>query len=362
MIKESSRKVVMIGTSLSAPGGMTSVVRAYRDAGFFDEWNVVYLSAYERPGLLTQLRVMAGATVAFFRLLCGGGVQLLHVHSASRGSFWRKSVFCAMARTFQVPYIFHLHSGEFPVFAREECGPLARRWIRHTLRSAHSVVALTESWRDALTELAPSASVIVLGNPVVLPASLSERRAVPAHILFLGRLREKKGVFDLVRAVPAVLMKHPDARFTLAGDGDLEGVARQVLVLGVTGSVSMPGWVDGEAKEALLSSADVLVLPSYYEGLPVCILEAMAIGIPVVSTAVGGIPDVLDGGTCGTLVPPGDVKALSLALIEALSRSEAAERRRRRALARARDVYAVPVILAQLGDLYRNTIQSVEPA
>jgi glycosyltransferase involved in cell wall biosynthesis len=360
MMQQLSRKVVMVGTSLDSPGGMTSVVRVYRDFGFFDKWNVAYLSAYERPGLGTQLRVMTYAVATFLGLVLAGKVGLLHVHSASRGSFWRKSIFCAIARAFRVPYIFHLHSGEFPVFARDECGPLARRWIRHTLHCASRVVALTSSWRAALEDLAPGAKVVVLGNPVVMQKAMRPRQNKASHVLFLGRLREKKGVFDLVRAIPQVLEMLPDARFTLAGDGDLDGVAKQAAILGVRDAVTLPGWVDGGDKDALPASADVLVLPSYFEGLPICVLEAMAIGVPVVSTAIGGIPEVLEDGACGILVNPGDVDALASSLVYTLSNQEAVGRSCDRAFMRALNVYSAPAILAQLAELYTHATQRIE--
>jgi len=118
-------------------------------------------------------------------MLVTGKVSLLHVHSAVLGSFWRKSIFCAFARAFDVPYIFHIHSGYFPVFVRDDCGPLARWWVRHTLRRACCVIALTSSWRAALEELVPGLRVEVLGNPVVVPDIFSAHREKPMHVLFL---------------------------------------------------------------------------------------------------------------------------------------------------------------------------------
>jgi len=346
----------MVGLSFDTPGGMTAVARIYCDVGFLSEWNVSYLSSYVRPGLTMQLRVMARALLSFFGMLATSKVSLLHVHSAAKGSFWRKSIFCALARVFSVPYIFHIHSGYFPVFVRDDCGPLARWWVRYTLRHARCVIALTSSWRVALEELAPGLRVEVLGNPVIVPDILPVRREKPMHVLFLGYLAETKGVFDLVMAIPRVLESVPEAVFTIAGDGDKDSVTRQVNALGVQNAVTLPGWVDGIAKDDLLASADVLVLPSYFEGLPVCILEAMAIGVPVVSTAVGGIPEVLENGACGTLINPGDVEAMAAAIVTFLLDRETTERVCKRAFERAKEVYSAPVIVGALAEMYRKII------
>lgn len=350
-------RVVMIGTSLDAPGGMTSVVRMYRDMGLFDAWNVRYIASYEKPGKFTQLRVMAGALAAFLWLLVRGKVGLLHVHSASRGSFWRKSVFCALARLFGVPYVFHLHSGEFPVFYDKECGPRAQRWVRRTLEGAQALVALTGQWQTALRRIAPGAAITVLGNPVRVPSALpAAHGATPPHLLFLGRLRDKKGVYDIVRAMPAVLARYPDAVFTLAGDGDLEGTAQLARELNVERALRLPGWVDGEAKDALVAQATMLLLPSYFEGLPVCVLEAMADGIPVVATTVGGIPEALDHGRCGLLHAPGDVEALAHAVLALLDDPARRHALREAAFARAQHAYSAAAVRGGVDALYGEAL------
>ncbi|MES2260815.1 MAG: glycosyltransferase family 4 protein [Pseudomonadota bacterium] len=355
MGKQSDGRVVMIGTSLDAPGGMTAVVRLYRDMGLFDTWKVRYLSSYERPGLV-QLPVMLQATLSLLWLLLRGQVTLLHVHSAARGSFWRKSLFCLMARLFRVPYIFHLHSGEFPLFYSEECGPRAQRWVQRTLRGACAVVALTALWRDALQQIAPGARVEVVGNPVRVPATLPPAPPLRHHLLFLGRLRDKKGIYDLVRAMPAVLAQVPEARFTLAGDGELDDTARLARELGVEHALALPGWVDGAAKDQLMAQADILLLPSYFEGLPICILEAMAQGLAVISTDVGGIPELLDEGRCGVLLAPGDIDGIAAAVLALLRDDAGRARLRGAAFERVQQQYSTQAIAKALAALYASVV------
>lgn len=347
-----NKKIVMVGISLASNGGMVSVAQAYQRGGIFDQWNIKYLVSYKQRDILMQLEVMARALAIFLHMLLKREVGLLHVHSASRGSFWRKSIFCMLSKIFRVPYILHMHSGEFPVFVREECGFLARKWVHYIFQNAHTVIALTSSWRDSIAALIPNAAVVVLGNPVFVPDHIREQRATGFQVLFLGRLNKNKGVFDLIRAIPKVLEQLPQATFILAGDGELDNVAHQAEILGIKHAVILPGWVEGCAKDALLASADLLVLPSYYEGLPVCILEAMAAGVPVLSSAVGGIPDVLEDGACGVLISPGDVDALSTALIDSLLDSEGSERRRKQAYLRVKKYFSISKILENLGYIY----------
>jgi len=340
---------------------MSEVARSIRDHGIFNAWNVRYINTWDGPGHLRQVRVVTRALAQFLWLLISRDVALLHAHSAAHGSFWRKSLFCALARIFQVPYVYQIHSGEFPRFFDEKCGRTAKWWVRHTLNHASCVVVLTESWRNALSAIVPRARIEVIGNPVDIPASTDHSEKHGTRVLFLGRLREKKGVFDLIRAVPLIRARVPNAQFSLAGDGDIDSVRALAESLGVIDAIHLPGWVEGGEKEALLRNADVLVLPSYFEGLPVCVLEAMANGIPVVATKVGGIPDVLEDGLSGILVNAGDIDQLAVAITRVLHDTSLRARLQEAGLARVRERYAAEVVFEALRRCYGTLGVSVAP-
>ncbi len=356
----SGARIVMAGTALHTPGGMTSVVQSYRDSGLFQRWNVLYLESYHGPGPVRQITTMLGVVGRLLSLLVRRKVRLVHVHSASRGSFMRKSVLCWLSWLFGVPFVFHLHSGEFPVFYSDECGPLRKRWVRWVLRNASVVAVLTPSWAQTLAAIEPAAKVKVLLNPIEVSPEPPALREAAQRVLFLGRLREKKGVFDLVRALPAVLAEFPSVKVCLAGDGELETVQRLAAELGVAHAVETPGWVDGAVKDGLLREADVLVLPSYFEGLPVCVLEAMAAGVPVVATQVGGIPFALDEGQCGLLVPPGDPQALAAALLKVIGDVGLRHTLVQQAHERARSIFSVASVNDELERLWNQALPSKE--
>nr|WP_241214457.1 glycosyltransferase family 4 protein [Vibrio alfacsensis] len=131
------------------------------------------------------------------------------------------------------------------------------------------------------------------------------------RILFLGRLGERKGVKDLIDAFAIVLKQYPDCRLTLGGDGDIATFKQQVKNLGISNNVDFLGWVAGEQKKIWLSKADVYCLPSYNEGFPMGVLEAMSANIPVVASTAGGIPDAIENSVDGLLIEAGDVEMLA---------------------------------------------------
>lgn len=319
------RSVLMVGTSFQTKGGISSVVRGYADGGLFERVNCRYVITH-RDGsaptrVFTALSGWCRAFVGLFR-----DAPLVHIHLSQRGSFWRKSAVCFMARLMGRPYIVHLHGSEFMTFFDRECSPAQQRIVSRLFERSALVLALSDTWRDNVLRMAPTCRVEVLANAVAMP-DLSRIRREPGRaptVLCLGRLGKRKGSFDLLEAFARL----PDrnARLILAGDGDIERVREHARRLGLADRVSCPGWLSRDQTADALAAATVFVLPSYAEGLPMALLEAMSYALPVITTPVGGIPGVIRHGENGLLVEPGDVAGLTNALAALLA--DPAERAR----------------------------------
>lgn len=146
------------------------------------------------------------------------------------------------------------------------------------------------------------------------------RPAFSGHVCFVGRLAAVKGVPLLLEAFAATRPRHPEARLTIVGDGpERAALEAQAQTLGLTGSVRFAGYLDETAVAALLETSDMLVLPSFAEGLPVVLMEALASLIPVIATQVAGVSELVQDGISGFIVPPGDVETLALRLDRLLS-------------------------------------------
>jgi glycosyltransferase involved in cell wall biosynthesis len=256
---------------------------------------------------------------AFMRVAVAGllgRIAVLHLNVSERGSFLRKGLLAGLARLLHVPVVLHCHGADLVEDVRG-ASPWRRRLIQAVFDSSACVLVLGEHWRAFVVgELGqPTGKVRVLWNAVPDPG----RPAPPtdgaaANILFLGRLGERKGVPELLAALADPQLQALPWRATLAGDGPVERYRALADSLGLNGRVTFTGWIDEREAKARLAAADLLVLPSRNEGLPIAILEAMSYGVPVVATPVGAVSDAVRDGRSGLLVPPGDAGALARAL------------------------------------------------
>jgi glycosyltransferase involved in cell wall biosynthesis len=184
------------------------------------------------------------------------------------------------------------------------------------------------------------------------PADLSEGE--PGYLLFVGRLRIRKGVEVLLEALQELRSRHPEASLRIAGDGEHWGrLERRVAELGLGEAVAFLGTCDAGRVRGLLAGAAALVVPSIYEGMPLVVLEAMAAGVPVVASAVSGIPEVVVDGETGWLVPPEDPEALADALGEVLAGPEEARRRGEAGRRRVDERFRPSVAAAQWRQIVR---------
>ncbi|HXA47410.1 MAG TPA: glycosyltransferase, partial [Burkholderiaceae bacterium] len=201
----------MIGTSPQTKGGIASVVMVYRAAGLFERFPIDYLTTHCDGGKLKKMRTMLDAYVRFLYLLMLGRVGLIHVHTASRASFWRKSFFFLLAFAFRVPAILHLHGAEFEAFYGNECGGIRRSLIRFIFDRVSRVVVLSGAWQSWVRMITVNPHIVVIFNPVLLPVAITPWDARQrGDVLFLGRLGKRKGTYDLLDAAAKTVRAHYD--------------------------------------------------------------------------------------------------------------------------------------------------------
>jgi len=307
-------KIVHVGPGLGVRGGVSAVERLIIDS-ISPHVQVEHIATMEDGGILRRIRVFGAALWRIHSILRDESPCIFHVHFASRGSTLRKCIVALMVLRGAGLLVLHAHGGGFEHFFSNLPKPLQNR-VARIFRRSHGFVVLSTQWQEFYaTKLAVRRDRIrILVNPTSLPSLVPDRgRRDSVQFLFLGRINDPKGAFELLdayRALPAT--SRAAARIVFAGDGQVEELRRRAAAIGP--DVAVRSWLDHEERDHLLAASDVLVLPSHHEGVPMAILEAMAYGLPIIATPVGGIPDVIRHGREGLLVEVGNRAALTSAL------------------------------------------------
>lgn len=282
-------------------------------------------------------------------------VDLLHIHLSVRGSSYRKSVLARAARLLGIPYVVHLHGTDYLEFYRGANRHL-RSEIDRMLQGSVRIIVLGRYWAEVVSDIAPSAAdrIVILPNATAtVPRSAERPTSGPVRIVFLGQLGQRKGSADLLKAL-AELQDLPGWHATLAGDGAVDETRHLANSLGLSDRVSIPGWLSTPDCRALLAGGDVLVLPSYAENLPMVVLEAFAHGVPVITTPVGAIPEVVEPGRNGLLVTPGDITGLAAAIRQVVDDPELRHRMGEAARRDHATKFEIGRYLVRLSEIWRD--------
>ena len=309
--KDKSEYICFMGIDCAKPqGGIAQVLYIYKKY-IFETFR--FIPTTSKQNFVSRQIVAGVAYVKLLYHLLKHDIKAVHLHAASGKSFYRKRFYIDLCHWFGVKIVFHEHSGKFKEFAEKK-----RPFVRKILGKCDVIVALSNTWKEYIHSIGFD-NVVVIPNPIEPPKmNPLQRDDTALHLVFLGNIFEQKGIFDLLRAMEGLsgVVLH------IGGKGDTARMQQEIRNFGLENSVVYHGFVSGEEKEKLFQTGDVYVLPSYSEGLPVSILEAMSYAMPVIASRIGGIPDIIDESKTGLLVTPGDIAALRAAIMDLLSDKE----------------------------------------
>jgi len=292
--------------------------------------------------------------------------QIVHQSVTDGIAFFKETSFLLAARLSGAKTVAHMH-GNLDAEINQS-SPVRKRLIRAALSVPHRIIVLHKYLRTFLYEKeSPSLNISVVPNSIdssiaMAMESLMRQNQAGCLVISLGWVGGSKGLFDVLRAAPLVRAQYPQIRFVFAGALERrvteEMIQRAVVLEGVQDIVSFPGLITGKQRLDLLAQAQVLILPSYHENLPVSILEGMAMGLPVVASAVGGIPEIVEEGRNGYLIQPGDFQALAdrilmLARNPSLRQTIGQSNRQR-----VRREYLPDIFAARIAEVYQDLIRS----
>ncbi|MDH3692155.1 MAG: glycosyltransferase family 4 protein [Gammaproteobacteria bacterium] len=271
------------------------------------------------PALIVRVIPAISRVLKVIYFLSSSKVDSVLVFTAHGASLLEKGLIVFIARLFRKKTVTFPRSG----FLIDECkrSRFWRWYTRMVFRHSNWVVCQGDYWRQGFIELLglPEGKFITIMNWLDISEYNSLFSVAPDNgelrILFMGWVDQDKGIIEFVNSIAKLRSRLGNVRVTIAGKGNALDAAKNLVgKYQLEDYVNFPGWVIGDKKEELIKRSHIFVLPSYAEGMPNALLEAMAAKKAVISTSVGAIPDVLKNFENGLLIPPRDEDALTRAL------------------------------------------------
>jgi len=312
--KTISEKILTIGPNYHGnKGGIGAVIEVY--SKHFEEFK--FLPSYKVGNKLFKFIIFIGCIISLIlRLILDHKISVIHIHGASKGSFWRKRYFINLSKIFRKKIIYHSHGGGFKDFYSHS---KRKNRILRTLNKCDVIIALSEQWKDFFISELCCKNVVIINNIISEPHVGKPNKLKNENIvkyLYLGHIYKAKGIFDLVEVIfeNKELYKGKVEFHIAGGMFEVDKLIDYISTHDLGSTIIFHGWVKGEEKISLLIDCDVYILPSYSEGLPISILEAMSYSMPIISTFVGGIPEIIEPMENGILIIPGDKRQLKDAI------------------------------------------------
>lgn len=344
-------KVLMIGPARSVHGGISGVVNNYYEAGLNEQVELSYIGTMVDGG---KIRKLWQAVWAFARFVCKlPFCEIVHVNVASDASLIRKSFFIRLAKCFRKKIVIHQHGGNIEAFYQEQKEKRQKK-IRKVFDMADVFLVLSVELQRFFQGIIEPSKVILFPNAVSVPAGVNKKYG-QQQILFLGRLCKEKGLGELFAILPQLHEQFPKMRLLLGGVWESEELRSQAETM--KEYVTELGWVQGHRKEEYLQQSDIFVFPTYFEGQPVSVLEAMAYQCGIIASGVGGIPQMIEDKKTGILIEPQNTKSLQDALQTLLLNPEQCRKMGKMAGEKVKREFSIEKSVEQLVVLYRKLVQ-----
>ncbi len=282
---------------------------------FKSAWDYTLLVKIGFGSLLKSLVWTFSHLLKFPFVLLKKRPDIIHINTPSYWVFWENGLYVLISKIFGKKVILHIHGGGFEDFYGKS-GFLFKFLIKLILAASDTVFVLSPFWQRYTEKITTPNKISTIENFVDSSFFNSLNKSQVSknifNVLFVGGQGAKlKGLFDVVYAASIVKKHTKNVLFIFVACLGVEGLSALCEKEGVTSDVKILDYLHGSDKTKVFSESDIFVLPSYAEGLPITMLEAMAAGLPVIATSVGAIPDVIQEGKNGFLIRPGDYQSLA---------------------------------------------------
>ena len=345
-------RVLVIGPSRKARSGITSVILSHEKGSQWKEYNVYWLYSYIDRSMFVKLFYILRAYFIFFFIVYR--YDLIHIHTSEPNSLIKKTPFFLIARLLGKKTIVHFHSFSVDTDIKGNF----RNLYRYVFSKADKVIVLSGYWKNQIkNEFGFDNNMEIIYNPCKqIIDGRSQRKE--KWILYAGILEHRKGFQDLIPAFAKIAKKHSDWKLVFAGNGNIEEGKRLASENDISDQVIFLGWISGKDKDNYFIHSSVFCLPSYAEGFPMSVLDAWSYGLPVITTPVGGIPDIAEDGVNCLLFPSGDIMELSKKLELMISDKKLRESISNKSIELAQTVFHEDSINKQICNLYQTLLEN----
>lgn len=324
-------KILLVSKDVRFEGGVYDFVSMLVNQTYYSIEYEYFLVGDRYPGKVLILKLF-WPLIDNLRLairLLTGNINCLHLNpSMNLTSFLRDSLLFMMARTvgFRNILVF-FHGWDEDFVSRIASNALYSFILRCGFSRASVIFVLSETFKSQLISMGISGETISIGTTMfdskIFEGIARTKKVNTQRLLFLSRFIKEKGVFELLDAFRLVHSRFPNTELILAGDGpERYSMEEYVRQHNLTGAVKFTGYLRGSGKGDTLMNSDIFILPSYGEGLPISLLEAMAAGLPIICTSVGGITDIFENGKNGILLSSVSAESINEAVSKMIENKE----------------------------------------
>ncbi len=347
-------KILMLGTR--GNGGILSVIESYMNSNVSKKFPIKFIPTNEHGNLVKRIFIFIKALIIFSTYLPNNSYKIVHVHFSQSGSLIRKFIILILSCIFRKKIVIQTHGAKF--FPKYEAYPFfQKKIIALFFRMSDVVIALSSIRKTEYSRIVNESKILVIPNFVTINKKIKTSSNF-VRLIFLGKLIDDKGLTDLIRAVK--IISKVNFCLYIAGEGDIEKYMKFVTELNLNNKINFLGWISGERKKMFFENADIFVLPSYFEDLPMSILEAMSYKLPIISTTVAGIPEIVKDGYNGYLVKPGNIEELASKLEIIIRDTKLRKKMGERSLEIISSNYEMSVVEKEIIKLYTNLIKKVK--
>lgn len=348
-----THKILVLGPDRKTRGGISSVIKEYEKSSLWHDFNCKWIGTTIDRNNFQKISYLAkGFLIYLFNIL---RYNLIHIHISWGTTARRKLPFFILAKILNKKVILHLHSASEPVINSTK-----QFSYKYMFKRADVTIFLADKIKKEILKHYNVKNAVVIYNPCTgsPDREIYGQAQRIKQIVFAGTITAKKGYEDLIKAFALIATEFPDWKLVFAGNGEIEKAENLCKSFNIENQVIFKGWMNQEQLHDLLKETSIFCLPSYTEGFPMVVIEAWSFGASVITTPVGGLPDILVHGENALVFQPGDIQSLSKQLSILISDENLRVKLSENSVNIARELFSIENITDQLHKLYYSALMN----